>query len=230
MSTRKGRGDVDANSASDVDDTANYISSGGEEMDGRGPPAEVDTAFSTKRPLVAAAPEGNAPTRQRRDSKYVPYYLREYPTPPDVVQYVQMPKSTVNHTYLNFSETPKTDLNYSIPGDTSQMTFHEKMYTILSHPKLEYGEAIRWCRGGRAFEIVDVTALTRQGLLTEYFQFGTMPQFRRQLLCHGYRRLLRDVRSETYYSEVSAPSFRDDPNAVSPIFSSCWRAYLTFFN
>lgn len=109
----------------------------------------------------------------------------------------------MNHTYRNFSDTAR-DESYTLPTDVTEMTFHEKLYHILSSSRDIYREAIKWSSHGRAFEIVDTAKLSKFGILRTYFGSNIVPQFRKQLHNHGYKQLTTNVGGmEAYYSEVS---------------------------
>lgn len=98
--------------------------------------------------------------------------------------------------------------DYSYPTDTEQMTFHEKLYHMLTYTAVHNRQAIDWCCYGRAFVIKNADALVRLGLLRVYFGLASIQRFRTQLHCNGYRILVtQEVQtnggSDCYYSEVS---------------------------
>ena len=126
-----------------------------------------------------------------------------YPARPDVVQYVNVPKTHINHTYRNFSNMPM-DHSYVMPSIIDDMTFHEKLYSILSSATKTTREAINWCHHGRAFVINDATKLNRYGILA-HFGYNKVQRFRKDLCARGYKRLgPSNAEPEYFYSEVTA--------------------------
>lgn len=127
-----------------------------------------------------------------------------YPARPDVVKFVNAPKSHYNHTYRNFSNMP-VDRSYTFPVNLSSMSFHEKLYHLLSTDNIGHRQSINWCPEGRSFEITSPQKLVRFGILHAYFGYGMMQQFRKELNKYGYKQLARDTGSlARYYSEVSS--------------------------
>ena len=124
-----------------------------------------------------------------------------YPARPSTIQFVQIPRTHVNHTYRDFAEMP-SDPTSTIPSTIEQMTFHEKLYHLLTLDTFHIHRAIGWCSHGRAFQILSVEHLEHSGILRCYFGFNTIQRFRKQLNVHGYKLLTRARSHETYYSEV----------------------------
>lgn len=134
---------------------------------------------------------------------------KPYPARPDTIKFVQMPKTTTNHTYRVFTNMPP-DPSYRIDLNTlDQLNFHEKLYSLLVALTNEQLRPIDWCHGGRAFCIRDVEKLLRAQHLQRYFGSNSIHRFRKQLVCYGYKQLTRNPAvygADCYYSEVSCGS------------------------
>lgn len=132
---------------------------------------------------------------------------KPYPARPTLIKIVQVPKLFENHTYRDFSEMPM-DLEYRFPNSIEHMTFHERLYHLLTFSPVQYRQAICWCCHGRAFEFLHVDGLVLLGILRSYFGYNNIRRFRKQLSNHGYKQLTPTliVNNERFYSEVSAPA------------------------
>ena len=96
------------------------------------------------------------------------------------------------------------DFSYSFPDTISSMTFHEKLYHLLTKDSIGTRQSINWSAHGRSFEITSPPKLVRFGVLHAYFGYGMMQQFRKELNKYGYKQLARTAGgTERYYSEVS---------------------------
>lgn len=129
---------------------------------------------------------------------------KPFPFEPDVFKFVQMPKTTTNHTYRIFSTIP-FDPSYRMPKVVGEMNFHEKLYCLLILDEDSRRNTVDWCYGGRAFCIRDPEQLVKLQLLQYYFGTNSIHRFRRQMNGFGYKRLTREETTygfDCYYSEV----------------------------
>lgn len=136
---------------------------------------------------------------------------KPYPARPDTIKFVQMPKTTENHTYRVFTNMPP-DPTYSITRSLDQLNFHERLYRLLDSGSVASTQMIDWCFGGRAFYIRDVEGLLRRHLLQHFFGTNSIQRFRKQLVCHGYKRLVGNSTiygNDCYYSEASIWHLRE---------------------
>lgn len=131
---------------------------------------------------------------------------KSYPARPSTIQFVQIPRSHTDHTYRDFSEMAIEE-GYTFPVDIEQMTFHEKLYHLLTYTSVQCRQSIDWCCNGRAFEIKSTEGLEQLGMLRCYFGFNGIQRFRKQLNNYGYKLLTRFTTHERYYSEVSFTDF-----------------------
>ena len=74
----------------------------------------------------------------------------------------------MNHTYRDFSKVPPPP-NYTPPTKIDDMTFAEKVHSILARP--EFANAISWMPHGRAFK-VHVPKECENNVLPIYFGHG----------------------------------------------------------
>ena len=141
-----------------------------------------------------------------------------YPVKPNAIQFVEMPKTVrcnhtlsnlhahfhgqhVNHTYRDFSCMP-AEANFAFPVSVDRMSFHEKLYHLLTFTSAHCRQLINWCSHGRAFEIIDPDELKNLGILRLYFGYDSVQRFRKQLNDYGYKPLVRDPKKTSFYSEV----------------------------
>lgn len=127
---------------------------------------------------------------------------KKYPSAPSTVKFVNVGKAFENHTYRDFTNIPKDDA-YSLPVAIEEMSFHEKLYHLLSYnPTTRDGSIIGWCLHGRAFQVKHVKALESLGTIRCYFGFNSFKRFRKQLRNNGYKHISKALGGNCYYSEV----------------------------
>lgn len=156
---------------------------------------------------------------------------KPFPARPSYIRFVQMPKTHQNHSYRDFTNMPRDPAGYVFPTQIEDMTFHEKLFHLLTYSTVQCRQAIDWCCHGRAFEIRNVEGLERLGILRCYFGFNGIQRFRKLLNNYGYKQLIRGVgHSDRYYCEVSA-SFIVVAQCLYypfPWYSSCCMECQTF--
>lgn len=130
---------------------------------------------------------------------------KNFPVRPSPIKYVQVAKTHTNHTYRDFSCMP-IDASYEFPARIEQMTFHERLYHMLTLNTARRSLAIDWCCHGRAFHIQNAEYLEHMGILRCHFGFNSVQRFRKQLHNYGYKMLVRSSSNECYYSEVCQSS------------------------
>lgn len=128
---------------------------------------------------------------------------KPFPARPNTIKYVHIAKTHTNHSYRDFTCMPM-EPNYTFPGNVEQMTFHERLYHLLTLDTAQRRLAIDWCCHGRAFHILNVEYLEHLGILRCYFGFSSVQRLRKQFNNYGYKLLVRASSSECYYSEVSS--------------------------
>ena len=128
-----------------------------------------------------------------------------YPVQPNVIHIVTKPRTHVNHTYRDFSSVPLPDgtTKIEIPQDISQMSFHLKVYHLLSTKVKLSDSSIEWCTHGRALRIIHADGLEYR--LPPYFGHNRLSKFRKQLVDHGFKLITEGRDSGCYYSEVRTP-------------------------
>jgi HSF-type DNA-binding len=137
--------------------------------------------------------------QKKRRRKQVEEAEVKYPVEPNVIHIVTKPRSHVNHTYRDFSNVPSTDGTiFEIPQDIGQMSFHLKVYHLLSLKQST--NVIEWCNHGRAIRIIDSERLEYK--LHPYFGYNRMTKFRKSLSNHGFKSITQGRDAGCYYSEV----------------------------
>jgi hypothetical protein len=125
-----------------------------------------------------------------------------YPVHPNIIHIVTKPRTYVNHTYRDFSNVPLPDgsTKIEIPPDAAHMSFHLKVYSILSTQVEPSNSSVEWCTHGRAFCIVHGDRLEYR--LPLYFGHNRLSKFRKQLIDHGFKLITEGRDAGCYYSEV----------------------------
>jgi hypothetical protein len=156
----------------------------------------------SKQPAVApSALDMWVPPKKRRRT-HAKEDEETYPVQPNIIHIVTKPRTHVNHTYRDFSSVPLPDgsTKMEIPQDVSQMSFHLKVYHLLSTKVEPSNSSIEWCSHGRAFRIVQIERLEYR--LPLYFGHNRLSKFRKQLIDHGFKLITEGRDSGCYYSEV----------------------------
>ena len=167
-------------------------------------PSSNDAEDDESKPAAATVPPALdiwVPPKKRR-RKQNTEEEETYPVPPNVIHIVTRPRTYVNHTYRDFSSVPLPDgsTKIEIPQEVSQMSFHLKVYHLLSTTEEQPTSSIEWCTHGRAFRIVQVDRLEQ--LLGAYFGHNRWSKFRKLLLDHGFKLITEGRDADCYYSEV----------------------------
>ena len=117
------------------------------------------------------------------------------------VQFINKPKTYVNHTYRDFSRVPPE------PTDNSErhgrvhleeMTFNQKVHHILSDDS--HSQWISWMPHGRSFRIHSPLGFERN-ISELYFGHRRYSGFLRKLKDHGYNLITRGVDRGCFYHQ-----------------------------
>lgn len=152
----------------------------------------VDAANAHSMPPKDAAQVASAGRKRDKDGF-------KYPVEPRIISVVRQPRSTMNHSYRDFSKVP-AELTYEKQTKIEDMSVAEKLHDILSIE--DYSVFVSWMPHGRAFR-VHVPKVFEEQICPKYFGHSRYSSFLRILNNQGFKHISQGPDRNAYYHEVS---------------------------